>query len=139
MAGVISQANVNALFTGAKMKFLEVYGKYVSDFTGVYQDIPSGLSREGYIVAASAGGMERLSEAKKHMGDSFARVLYVENGEPWAKFMEVTEQQIELQQALNWLNQQAMHLANEAAALSDDLIVAGLQGTTAWVDGTLAY
>ncbi len=137
MAGIISPVDVNALFTSAQMKALLVYNQYTPDFADLAQAIPSTAQREAYVVTATAGALERLSEAKKHMGDQIAKTLYVENAEPWAKFMEVSEQQIQLQTAINWLDQQATALGTEAAGLVDDLVTAGLQAgsSTAWIDG----
>lgn len=137
MSNVMSQADINALFTGAKIEMQKVYDEYVPDFAGTFEVIPSSAAREGYVVTAAAGSMERLSEAVKHMGSTFSRTLYVENGEPWAKFLEVTETQVENKTALNLLSQQSRSLGIEAKALDDDLIVSLLQGGTAidWVDG----
>lgn len=137
MAGVMAPADVQALFTGAKLEMQKVYDEYIPDFTGCYEEIPSAAAREGYVITASAGALERLSAAKQHMGSSFTKTLYVENGEPWAKFLEVTESQIEDRTALNLLSQQSRALGIEAKALDDDLIVSALQsGTTIdWVDG----
>lgn len=133
----MSQADLNALFTGAKLEMQKVYDDYTPDFLGCYEEIPSSAAREGYVVTASAGPLERLGAAKQHMGSSFTKTLYVENGEPWAKFIAVTESQIEDRTALNLLSQQARALGIEAKALDDDLIVSLLQNGTAidWVDG----
>lgn len=137
MANIMSQADVQAMFTGAKLEMQKVYDDYIPDFTGCYELIPSGEAREGYVVTASAGGLERLSAAKTHMGDTHSKTLYVENGEPWAKFLEVSESDVENKVALNLLSQQARSLGIEAKALDDDLIVTLLQGgsSVAWVDG----
>ena len=137
MAGVMSSSDINALFTGARLEMQKVYDDYIPDFAGCYEEIPSAAAREGYVITAAAGALERLSAAKQHMGSSFTKTLYVENGEPWAKFLEVTESQIEDRTALNYLSQQARDLGVQAKALDDDLIVSLLQnGTTIdWVDG----
>jgi phage major head subunit gpT-like protein len=133
----MSQADINALFTGAKIEMIKTYDEYVPDFTGCYQEIPSQAAREGYVVTAASGSMERLSEAKQHMGKNFTKTLYVENGEPWAKFLEVSESDIEDKTALNLLSQQAVDLGIQAKALDDDLLVSLLQNGTSidWVDG----
>lgn len=135
---IISDSLLTQLFSNAKATFLETQSKYKSPLPSDLVAVPPSTDMiEHYFVTGQSSNMKRLSEANKQTINPFLKAVTVQNGEPYAQFVSISRQDLELGKGIYSLAAQAQKQGYAVAAKRDIIIKEGLQAgtSTVWADG----